>query len=144
MLKFRIGPSCLLIWLMILCVSGLALAQPVVTAPSAILIEANGGQVLWEKNGDDRRHMASITKIMTMLLILEAMENGQFGLDDMVTVSENAKRQGGSQIWLEVGGSDERKRSLVLCGCRFCQRLCSGSGRVPQRIGGRFCGEDER
>ena len=49
MLKFRIGPSCLLIWLMILCVSGLALAQPVVTAPSAILIEANGGQVLWEK-----------------------------------------------------------------------------------------------
>ena len=103
MLKFRIGPSCLLIWLMILCVSGLALAQPVVTAPSAILIEANGGQVLWEKNGDDRRHMASITKIMTMLLILEAMENGQFGLDDMVTVSENAKRQGGSQIWLEVG-----------------------------------------
>lgn len=103
MFKFRIWVKGSLIWVLVLFLSVLSLAQPVISAPSAVLIEANWGQVLWEKNGDDKRHMASITKIMTMILVIEAVENGKFGLEDMVTVSEAAKRQGGSQIWLEIG-----------------------------------------
>ncbi len=79
-------------------------APPVsVSAPAAILIEASTGQVLFEKNSHDRRPPASVTKIMTMLLTMEAVENGQIGLDDMVTCSETAASMGGSQVYLEPG-----------------------------------------
>lgn len=79
-------------------------APPVtVSAPAAILIEASTGQVLFEKNSHEQRHPASVTKIMTMLLTMEAVTNGQIGLDDMVTCSENAASMGGSQVYLEPG-----------------------------------------
>ena len=79
-------------------------APPVaVSAPAAILIEAGTGQVLFEKNSHERRHPASVTKIMTMLLTMEAIANGQIKLDDMVRCSENAASMGGSQVYLEPG-----------------------------------------
>lgn len=80
-------------------------AQPVVniSAPAAILIEAGTGQVLFEKNSHDRRPPASVTKIMTMLLTMEAIANGQITLEDMVTCSETAASMGGSQVYLEPG-----------------------------------------
>lgn len=72
-----------------------------ITAPSAILIEAGTGQVLFEKNSHDQRHPASVTKIMTMLLTIEAIDKGQIKLEDMVRCSELAASMGGSQVYLE-------------------------------------------
>ncbi len=72
-----------------------------VAAPHALLMEVSTGTVLMEKAADEKLHPASVTKIMTMLLILEAIEDGKIGLDDMVTVSEHAASMGGSQVYLE-------------------------------------------
>ncbi|GBF11557.1 D-alanyl-D-alanine carboxypeptidase family protein [Tepidibacillus infernus] len=72
-------------------------------ARSAILIDQDTGTILYEKNSHDRLPPASITKIMTMLLIMEALDQGKIALDDKVRVSENAASMGGSQIFLEVG-----------------------------------------
>lgn len=72
-------------------------------AKSAILIEASTGKILFEKNADEKLHPASMTKMMSMLLIIEAIENGVIKWDQIVTVSENASSMGGSQILLETG-----------------------------------------
>ena len=72
-------------------------------AKSAILLEASTGEVIYEKNSDKKMVPASMTKMMSMLLIVEAIENGVIHWDDKVTVSENAASMGGSQILLEVG-----------------------------------------
>lgn len=73
------------------------------SASSAILIEASTGKVLFEKNSDEKLHPASMTKMMSMLLIIEAIENDIIKWDQMITVSENASSMGGSQILLETG-----------------------------------------
>ncbi len=73
------------------------------SAPSAILMEATTGTVIYEKNANESRHPASITKIMTLLLIFDALDAGQFSLEDTVTVSEYAASMGGSQVYLEPG-----------------------------------------
>ncbi|SDL51264.1 D-alanyl-D-alanine carboxypeptidase family protein [Halarsenatibacter silvermanii] len=72
-------------------------------ARSAILVEANTGQVLYEQNPDEELPPASITKIMPMLMAMEAVEEGEISLDDEVTVSSRAEDMGGSQIFLEAG-----------------------------------------
>ena len=72
-------------------------------AKSAILIEASTGKILFEKNADEKLHPASMTKMMSMLLITEAIEDGVISWDQIVTVSENASSMGGSQILLETG-----------------------------------------
>lgn len=74
-----------------------------VNAESGILLEAYTNEVLYEYNPDERHQIASVTKVMTMLLIAEALDDGKIHLDDMVTASENAASMGGSQIFLEVG-----------------------------------------
>ena len=73
------------------------------SAKSAILIEASTGKILFEKNADEKLHPASMTKMMSMLLIIEAIEDGVISWDQEVTVSENASSMGGSQILLETG-----------------------------------------
>ena len=70
---------------------------------SAILMEASTGNVLYEQNADEHLPIASVTKIMTMLLIMEQIDNGYLKFDDMVTVSENAMSYGGSTMFLEAG-----------------------------------------
>lgn len=70
---------------------------------SIILIEETTGQVLYERDADIKMPPASITKIMTLLLTMEAMENGKFTLDTMATCSDHAASMGGAQIWLEEG-----------------------------------------
>jgi D-alanyl-D-alanine carboxypeptidase (penicillin-binding protein 5/6) len=72
-------------------------------AKSAILIEASTGEILYEKNSHEKLAPASMTKMMSMLIILEHIESGALKWDDMVTVSENASSMGGSQILLETG-----------------------------------------
>ena len=74
-----------------------------ITVPSAVLIENAGGRILYEKEKDQERIPASITKIMTLLLIFDALKQGQISLEDMVTVSEYAASMGGSQVFLEPG-----------------------------------------
>lgn len=74
-----------------------------VDAKSYILIEQSTGRVLSEGNADEQLPIASVTKVMTMLLIMEAIEDGKITFDDMVTVSENAMSYGGSTMFLEAG-----------------------------------------
>ncbi|HIZ16427.1 MAG TPA: D-alanyl-D-alanine carboxypeptidase [Firmicutes bacterium] len=72
-------------------------------AKSAVLMEKSTGRVLYEQNPHERLAPASITKIMSLLLIMEAIESGKITIDDTVSASEHAVSMGGSQIWLEVG-----------------------------------------
>jgi len=74
-----------------------------IRAPSAILVDAGSGQVLFERNSHERRAIASMTKLMTLLLAFEAVETGKVSLQDKVTASMNAYRLGGAQIWLAPG-----------------------------------------
>lgn len=74
-----------------------------IKAKSAILLEVNTGKILYEHNSDEKLPPASITKIMSLLLIIEAIDSGKLSLDDVVTASEHACSMGGSQIWLEPG-----------------------------------------
>lgn len=74
-----------------------------ITAPSALLMEASTGTVIYEKNSHELLRPASITKIMTLILIFDALKNGQIALEDPVTVSEYAASMGGSQVFLEPG-----------------------------------------
>lgn len=74
-----------------------------ISAPSAVLMEASTGTVIYEKDADTARPPASVTKVMTMLLIFDALEAGSIHLEDEVTTSEYAASMGGSQVFLEPG-----------------------------------------
>ena len=74
-----------------------------ISANSAMLIEANTGVVLYQKNQEDRASPASVTKIMTLLLVMESIESGKISLSDKVRISPNAASMGGSQVFLEEG-----------------------------------------
>ncbi len=74
-----------------------------INAQGAVLMEASTGEIIYKINENKRLNPASITKIMTMLLVVEAIENKQLGLQDKVKTTEHAASMGGSQIWLEVG-----------------------------------------
>ncbi|MBQ8578405.1 MAG: D-alanyl-D-alanine carboxypeptidase [Clostridia bacterium] len=74
-----------------------------IDAKSAVLMEASTGEILYEKNPDEALPPASVTKVMTMLLVLEAIDGGKIKLDDTVTVSDYASTMGGSQVYLKAG-----------------------------------------
>ena len=100
-------------------------ALPAAAAPAlslncraAILIEQDSGRVLYEKNAEEKMPIASITKVMTLLLTFEAIHGGRLTLDTLVPVSEHAYHMGGSQIWLEPGSSSRWMR-------------CSGPSAFP-------------
>ena len=85
---------------------------------SAILIEAETGTVLYEQNPDQPLPPASVTKVMTLLLVMEAIENGTLKLDNMLTCSANAASMGGSQVYLEEGEQlsvEELIKCVVIC-----------------------------
>ena len=75
------------------------------TSPSAILCEASTGRVIFEKNADERRPVASVNKVMTILLTLEAIDEGRVSVEDRVTISSRAASMGGSQAFLDAGES---------------------------------------
>lgn len=99
--------SVLLCFLLIMPLSVKAYANNTLTdslsAESVVLMEMSSGEILLSKNPDEKLPPASITKIMTMLLVMEALESGKITLEDMVTTSKNASSKGGSQIWLKEG-----------------------------------------
>lgn len=87
---------------------------PEISAPGAVLMEPSTGTVLYEKNGEEQRSPASITKIMTLLLIFEALEDGQITLEEEVVTSAYAKSMGGSQVFLEEG-EKQTVETLIKC-----------------------------
>ena len=104
-----------------------------VQAPSALLMEASTGTVIYEKDPDTRRSPASITKIMTLILIFDALENGTLKMDDIVTTSAYAKSMGGSQVFLEEGETQDVETMIK------CIVIASGndaSVAMAEHIGG--------
>ena len=85
-----------------------------IQAPSGVLMEAQTGTVMYQKDLDIRRSPASITKIMTLILIFDALEKGNLKLDDIVTTSAYAKSMGGSQVFLEEGET-QTVETLIKC-----------------------------
>ncbi len=84
---------------------------------SAVLMEASTGQILYEQNPDEALPPASVTKIMTLLLVMEAIDEGKIALTDMVSASEYAASMGGSQVYLKVGESmsvEDMLKSVVI------------------------------
>ena len=79
---------------------------------SAILMETTTGKVLYEKDADTKKAPASMTKIMSMILIMDAIENGNLTLEDSVLISENASSMGGSQVYLNTGETYKVKELL--------------------------------
>ena len=116
--------SILLSAVLLLCVLPAVRAEGLdVPAPSAILMDAATGTVLYEKNADEKLPPASVTKIMTLLLVMEALDSGRIGWHDMVTASEAAAAKGGSQVYLEVGeqmSMDEMLKSVVVSSANDC------------------------
>lgn len=89
-------------------------AAPDISTPSYIVMEASTGQVICEQDADTRRSPASITKIMTLLIIFEHLKSGRIRLDDQVTTSAYAKSMGGSQVYLEEGETQTLK-TMIKC-----------------------------
>lgn len=83
-------------------------------APSAFLMESSTGTVLYEQDADNKRPPASITKVMTLLLIFDALDSGRLRLDDTVSVSEYAASMGGSQVFLEAGET-QTVETMIKC-----------------------------
>lgn len=84
-----------------------------ITAESALLVDADSGKVIYEKNADKRLAPASMTKLMTLILAVEALKDGRVSYDETVVASENAWRLGGSQIYLEPGEKMTYRDMLV-------------------------------
>ena len=94
-----------------------ALSEEEVKAPAAVLMEAQTGRVLYEKNPHEKRPCASITKVMTLLLVMEALDAGKISLTDTVTTSAHAASMGGSDIWLKEGetmSADDMLKATVV------------------------------
>ncbi len=94
-----------------------------ISAPSAILMERSTGEILYEQNAHERLAPASVTKIMTLLLVMEALEDGRISWDDTVTTSAAAAAKGGSQIYLEENEQlplTEMLKSVVVASANDC------------------------
>lgn len=85
-----------------------------ISAPSAVLMEASTGQIIYEKGADDKRSPASVTKVMTLILIFDALAEGKIQLSDEVVTSAHAKSMGGSQVFLEEGET-QTVETLIKC-----------------------------
>ena len=85
-----------------------------ISAPSAVLMEASTGQIIYEKGADDKRNPASVTKVMTLILIFDALAEGKIQLSDEVVTSAHAKSMGGSQVFLEEGET-QTVETLIKC-----------------------------
>ena len=116
-----------------------------IKAKSAVLMEVNTGTVLYEMNPDEALPPASITKIMSLLLIVEAIERGDFALTDNITVSEHAASMGGSQIWLEeneVMSADDLMKAAVIASANdatvaLAEKVCGSEEGFVAAMNGR-------
>ena len=97
----KIGILALIIWT--ICIPKVSAEELAPNSESAILLEVSTGKVIYEKNADKKLAPASMTKIMSMLLIMEAIDSGKLSFDDEVIISDKASSMGGSQIFLQTG-----------------------------------------
>lgn len=120
-------------------------AELALKGKSALLMDAKTGTVLYEQNAHEKLAPASVTKVMTMLLIMEAIDSGSLGWEDPVTASETAAAKGGSQIYLKVGEtmpvSDMLKSIAVSsandCACAMAELLAGSEGAFVERMNAR-------
>jgi D-alanyl-D-alanine carboxypeptidase (penicillin-binding protein 5/6) len=113
-----------------------------VAGKSALLMDVATGQVLYEKNAHEPLPPASVTKVMTMLLVMEAIDSGKIGWNDMVTASEAAAAKGGSQIYLKVGESmsvTDMVKSIAVssandCACAMAEHIAGSESAFVQRM----------
>ncbi len=130
----------------LLCLSMPAYAVELpVKAKAALLMEKETGQVLFAQNEHEKLGPASVTKIMTLLLVMEAMDRGELKYEDVVTVSANAAGMGGSQVFLSEG-EQISVEELLKCRVRVLQRQrrSRGAGGEGRRCDGAVCGADEQ
>ena len=126
----------------ILCITPVRAANLEIPGKSAILMDMATGAVLYEQNAHEKLAPASVTKVMTMLLIMEAIDSGKIGWDDTVTVSESAAAKGGSQIYLKVGEtmsvSDMLKSVAVSsandCACALAEHIAGSEGAFVEKM----------
>ena len=112
------------------------------SAPSAILMEASTGETLYEQNAHERLRPASVTKIMTLLLVMEALDDGRIGWDDTVTASAAAASKGGSQIYLEENEQlplEEMLKSVVVssandCACALAEHVAGSEAAFVEQM----------
>ena len=120
-------------------------AELELAAPSSILMEKTTGEVLYEDNADEKLRPASVTKVMTLLLVMEALEDGRIGWDDMVTTSAAAAAKGGSQIYLEENEQlplTEMLKSVVVssandCACALAEHVAGSEAAFVSRMNDR-------
>ena len=113
---------------------------PTVAAKSALLMDAATGTVLLEQNAHEKLPPASVTKVMTMLLIMEAIDSGKIGWNDTVTASETAAAKGGSQIYLKVGETmtvTDMLKSIAVssandCACAMAEHIAGSEEAFVQ------------
>ncbi len=125
--------SALLAFGMPVCAQGTNEDALAIASPSALLMEASTGTVLYEKDAHTRRSPASVTKIMTVLLIFEELEKGNLSFSDEVTTSAHAKSMGGSQVFLEEG---EKQTVDVLLKCILVSSGNDASVAMAEHIAG--------
>ena len=112
---------------------------------SAILIDQDSGQVLYEHNIHEQFRPASVTKVMSILLVMEALDSGQIKLDDKVPCSENASSMGGSQIWLTTTENltvDEMLKCMCVVSANDCtvamaEYLCGSTDKFVEKMNSR-------
>lgn len=100
------------LFLLLFCFSNVKAAELTKYSSSAVLIEPTTQKIIYEQNKDEKRPPASMTKLMTMLITMEAIHEGRINLDDKVLISENSSNMGGSQIFLETGMEIEVEQLL--------------------------------
>ena len=111
-------------------------------APSAVLMDLTTGTVLYEANAHQPMAPASVTKVMTLLLIMEAIDSGKIGWQDMVTASEAAAAKGGSQVYLKVGETmsvEEMVKSIAVssandCACAMAEYIAGSEAGFVERM----------
>ena len=128
-----------------ICLTVFCVASPLgeqYDAKSVILIEAESGNVLYEDNADERLSPASVTKIMTLLLICESVQDGRVKLEDNIPVSEYAASMGGSQVFLKPGEkitADEMIKSITVasandCAVAMAEYICGSEQAFVERM----------
>ena len=138
----RIISLCLITVLLVSALPLLGSAAPEVAAKSAFLMDVATGTVLHEVNAHEKLPPASVTKVMTMLLIMEAIADGRLGWDDMVTASETAASKGGSQIYLKEGETmsvTDMLKSIAVssandCACAMAEHLCGSEEAFVEKM----------
>lgn len=127
---------------MLLLPAGVSAAAPEVAAKSAVLMDAATGKVLFEQNSHEALPPASVTKVMTMLLVMEAIHSGRIGWDDTVTASEAAAAKGGSQVYLKVGETmtvTDMLKSVAVssandCACALAEHICGSESAFVEAM----------